>query len=295
MTLRIYAKRITPLSLFEIVVNRLDPAHRFVVMEYSMFYQWHIAELARLLPPTVGIILNVEAEHIGIDGIGSERDILLAKMRLLEAARYAFVEQEIARRHSDVLGTTPTFDWHDYIAFDGRELQPFIRSKLQYVQIGAALKAKAVLVGDVNEGDIAAIERFQPKEHRLSRLKGKDREVFFDGEVTAAVRLNALGESLYERRVLVLHDVEFYGDVEVQRQMLCRALARFDVVYISKRLSPKFQPFVESCVTSCKSAVFYDEAVPGIPAETAVFFHWGAYWRKQSDEVIAVETVSRDF
>jgi UDP-N-acetylmuramyl pentapeptide synthase len=37
-TLRIYAKRITPLSLFEMVINQLEVEHRYIVMEYAMFH-----------------------------------------------------------------------------------------------------------------------------------------------------------------------------------------------------------------------------------------------------------------
>jgi UDP-N-acetylmuramoyl-tripeptide--D-alanyl-D-alanine ligase len=63
-TLRIYAKRITPLSLFETVINQLEREHRYIVMEYAMFHKWHIAELARLLEPTVGVLLNINTEHL---------------------------------------------------------------------------------------------------------------------------------------------------------------------------------------------------------------------------------------
>ena len=45
------------------VINRIERDHRYIVMEYAMFHKWHIAELASLLEPTVGILLNVSTEH----------------------------------------------------------------------------------------------------------------------------------------------------------------------------------------------------------------------------------------
>lgn len=64
-TLRVYAKRITPLSLFEIVINQPERDHRYIVMEYAMFHKWHITELTALLEPTVGVMLNISTEHWG--------------------------------------------------------------------------------------------------------------------------------------------------------------------------------------------------------------------------------------
>ena len=291
-TLRIYAKRITPLSLFEIVINRLELEHAYVAMEYSMFYRWHIAELAKLLPPTVGILLNVESEHLGIDGIRDAHDILKAKLRLLDSARFKLVEKELTSKW-EALPPVFTFAWQDYITHAGRDLEPFIKSKLSYIQIGAALKAKELLIGDVTEADIRAVESFTPKEHRLQQLTCSGRTFFFDGEITSAARLRALGDSMYTPRALVLHEVQFYGNTEVQKESFRAALACFDVVYISKNLDSEQRGFVESCVDACRSAIFYDEHIPVDAGASTVIAHWGAYWRNESNEMVAVETFER--
>lgn len=145
-TLRVYAKRITPLSLFEIVINRLEREHRYIVMEYAMFHRWHIAELADLLEPTVGVLLNVSTEHVGVDGLQDTRDIFMSKKSLLDRSRHPFVEQEVAQRFKECLRGVSVFDWRDFVSPHGFDVEPFVKSRLQYIQIGAALSIKEFLM-----------------------------------------------------------------------------------------------------------------------------------------------------
>ena len=91
-TLRIYAKRITPLCLFETVINQLQPDHEYIVMEYSMYFKWHIAHLVQLLPPQIAFLINIETAHIGVDSIQSYQDIWESKKGIFLDAKYSFVE-----------------------------------------------------------------------------------------------------------------------------------------------------------------------------------------------------------
>jgi hypothetical protein len=286
-TLRLYAKRITPLSLFEMVINQLDVGYRYVAMEYAMFHQWHIAELARLLKPTVGVLLNISTEHFGVDGLQSRRDIFAAKKKLLEQAHYAFVEQGVADQFQEDLQGISVFDWRDFIRPHGFEVEPFVRSRLQYTQIGAALSAKDCLIGSVTAADIAVINAFAPKENRLKKIQCERHQIFFDGEVTAPVRLQALGDTMYSPRVLVVHavaDHEYYDlDMTLQSDCLRSALAQFDSIYVSRAVDERFRSFVERYVAGTTSVVFYEGQVPNLP-DVTLFVHWGAYWRTHSDE-----------
>jgi hypothetical protein len=268
-TLRVYAKRITPLSLFEIVINQLERDHRYVVMEYAMFHKWHIAELAGLLEPTVGVLLNVSTEHVGIDGLRNTRDILMSKKSLLERASYSFVEQEVAHRFREYLREVSVFDWQDFISPYGFHIDPFVKSRLQYVQIGAVLSAKESLIGGVTPADIAVINRFEPKENRLRKIRCRRHQVFFDGEVTAPARLKALGDTMYSPQVLAVHavadhDEYYYQDMTLQADFLRSALQQFDSVYVSRMVDERFRSFAEHCVSDATSVVLYDDQIPNL-------------------------------
>lgn len=293
-TLRIYAKRITPLSLFEMVINRLEVEHQYIVMEYAMFHTWHIAELARLLEPTVGVLLNISTEHLGVDGIRSSRDILISKKRLLERATYSFVEQEVAHQFDEDLKGIPVFDWRDFVQPYGFDVEPFVRSRLQYVQIGAVLSAKKSLIGPATSADIAVINEFEPKENRLRKIQCRRHRIFFDGEVTAPVRLKALGETMYSSQVLAVHAVsnhdEYFDlDMTLQKDCLRSALQQFNSIYVSRAVDERFCSFVERCSLDNAAMILYDGQIPSLPPDVTLFVHWGSYWRTHSDESAVFE------
>lgn len=293
-TLRIYAKRITPLSLFEIVINQLDADYRYIVMEYAMFHTWHVAELARLLTPTVGVLLNVDTEHLGIDGIRSSRDILIAKKKLLESATHAFVEHEVANQFSADVRGIQVFDWRDFVRPRDFDVKPFVRSRLQYVQIGAALSAKEALIGTVTPVDIAVINKFEPKENRLRKIQCKRHLIFFDGEVTVPARLKAMGDTMYLSQVLAVHAVsdedEYFDlDMSLQKDCLRSALRQFHVIYVSQAVDERFRSFVERCVSDSTSVMFYDGQIPNLPPNVTLFVHWGSYWRTHGDESAVID------
>jgi hypothetical protein len=279
-TLRIYAKRITPLSLFETVINQLEREHHYIVMEYAMFHKWHIAELTRLLEPTVGVLLNISTEHFGVDGLQSSRDTLRSKKRLLERARYAFVEKEVAHRFQEDMQGITVFDWQDFVRPHGFNIAPFIKSRLQYIQIGAVLSAKECLIGRVTAADIAVINSFEPKENRLRKIQCRRHRIFFDGDMTSPVRLAALGDTMYSPRILVVHavaaDEYYYQDMELQKDCLRSALQKFDKIYVSRSVDERFRTFTERQLRSDSrtSIVLYDDQIPNL-ADAILFVHWG--------------------
>jgi hypothetical protein len=231
-TLRIYAKRITPLSLFEMVINQLEVEHRYIVMEYAMFHTWHIAELTRLLKPTVGVLLNVSTEHLGIGGIRDSRDILIAKKMLLERAVHAFIEQEIACRFDE-----------DVQGIPGRlaRLRSAVRlSHRTIYQIAIAVCSdRSGTVGEesVDRPGDSSRRRRDKQVRAQGKSVTKDSvqtpSDFFDGEVTAPARLKAMGDTMYSAQALAVHAVSdrdeyFELDVTLQEDFLRSALRQFN-------------------------------------------------------------------
>lgn len=64
-------------------VLKADRSTRYLVAEMSARGRGHIARLARIAPPTVGVVLNVGTAHLG--EFGSREGIALAKGELVEA------------------------------------------------------------------------------------------------------------------------------------------------------------------------------------------------------------------
>ncbi|RBQ20343.1 UDP-N-acetylmuramoyl-tripeptide--D-alanyl-D-alanine ligase [Spongiactinospora rosea] len=66
-----------------LTVLRADAATRFMVLELSARNVGHIAALARIAPPQIGVVLNVGTAHLGV--FGSREAIAKAKGELVEA------------------------------------------------------------------------------------------------------------------------------------------------------------------------------------------------------------------
>src|SRR3989440_902631 len=66
-----------PVTIFE-----MDPPDRALVVEYAMSRAGEIRELARVAPPTIGVVLNVGLAHVGL--LGSIEAVAAAKRELVE-------------------------------------------------------------------------------------------------------------------------------------------------------------------------------------------------------------------
>ncbi|MFC4536477.1 UDP-N-acetylmuramoyl-tripeptide--D-alanyl-D-alanine ligase [Sphaerisporangium dianthi] len=66
-----------------LTVLRADEGTRFLVLELSAREEGHIAHLARIAPPQVGVVLNVGTAHLGV--FGGREQIAKAKGELVEA------------------------------------------------------------------------------------------------------------------------------------------------------------------------------------------------------------------
>jgi UDP-N-acetylmuramoyl-tripeptide--D-alanyl-D-alanine ligase len=66
-----------PMTIFQ-----MDPGDRALVVEYGMSRAGEIAELTRIAPPTIGVVLNVGLAHVGF--LGSIEAVAAAKRELIE-------------------------------------------------------------------------------------------------------------------------------------------------------------------------------------------------------------------
>ncbi|MEV8631428.1 UDP-N-acetylmuramoyl-tripeptide--D-alanyl-D-alanine ligase [Streptosporangium sp. NPDC051023] len=66
-----------------LTVMRADEDTRYLVLELSARHAGHIADLARIAPPRIGVVLNVGTAHLGV--FGGKEAIAQAKGELVEA------------------------------------------------------------------------------------------------------------------------------------------------------------------------------------------------------------------
>lgn len=285
--LRIYSKRITPLSLFDSVINHLDCYHSIIVMEYSMYQDWHIKTLVDLLPPTFSGLLNIMNSHIGIGSITGPEDIFKAKSQLLIASKKSFIPKSLDH-FLEREGLKAQIFNPDSLVCDTR-IKPFVATKLWYVQALLSMMIVREYVSGCDEVKlISLINSYSPKEHRLMKIKKGEKSFFFDGDATNASRLYQLAENFYTDTVLILCDVDFGDEPLVpQQQLLSETFSLFNCVYISEKLNSRYAAFVRE-ISRDKESVLYVEMENEIfnirkmiAQGKTVFIHHGSYWRNQ--------------
>jgi hypothetical protein len=296
---RAYSKRLTPLTLASCLINDLEPEHRFLALEYAMHRRHHVRELARLLPPDFGLLLNLRPDHKGMGGITSLEEIVRAKVPLLEAASTRFVNADEPRLSGHRGMGYHTFSLRDpgadaFVEAEAgsaerallhlRDLdrplsfRPYVRTRLFFYQAAAAALVARVLgvpPGAVVEG----LEGFVPAEERIRWVSMGGRPVLFDGEITSIDRLLELSRHHYATSLLLVHALEV-GDADLEGQTagMPDLLLGFDDVRVLD--TEQTRPVAERQGMRLTSGREWRE---GIEDYDFVVLHSGGYWRDHRD------------
>jgi hypothetical protein len=296
---RAYSKRLTPLTLASCLINGLDAGHRFLALEYAMHRSHHVRELARLLPPDCGLLLNLRSDHKGMGGITSLEEIVQAKVPLLEAAPTRLVNGDEPRL-SDHRGVgCRTFSLRDpgADAFVEAEagagdrallhlrgldrplsFRPYVRTQLFYYQAAAAALVAHVL-GVPPEAVVDALDSFVPAEERIRWVSMAGRPVLFDGEVTSSDRLLELSRHRYATSLLLVHALDVGdADLEDQTETMRELLRGFDDVRFLD--TEENRAVAERRGMRLSSRKEWSE---GIEKYAFVVLHSGGYWRDHQD------------
>lgn len=296
---RAYSKRLTPLTLASCLINDLEPEHRFLTLEYAMHRRHHVRMLTRLLPPDLGVLLNLRPDHKGMGGITSLDEIVRAKVPLLEAASMRFVNADEPRL-SRYRGTDHhTFSLRDrgadafveahpgaadrallHLRGVDRPLsfRPYVRTQLFFYQVAAASLVARVL-GAPAEALMEALEAFVPAEERIRWVTMAGRPVLFDGEVTSIDRLLELSRHHYATSVLLIHALDV-GDADLDGQTagMPNLLRGFDDVrFLDTDGNRRVAERRAMRLTSPR------EWREGIDDYEFVVLHSGGYWRDHQD------------
>jgi UDP-N-acetylmuramyl pentapeptide synthase len=296
---RAYSKRLTPLTLASCLINGLDPGHRFLALEYAMHRSHHVRELARLLPPDCGVLLNLRPDHKGMGGITSLEEIVQAKVPLLEAASTPVVNGDEPRLSEHRGPGNRTFSLRDpgadafveaeagvadrallHLAGLARPLsfRPYVRTQLFFYQAAAAALVAHIL-GVPPEAVVEALEGFVPAEERIRWVSMAGRPVLFDGEITSSDRLLELSRHHYATSLLLVHALDAGdADLEDQTARMRDLLHGFDEVrFLDTEGNRAVAERRGMRLTSRK------EWREGIEQYEYVVLHSGGYWRDHQD------------
>lgn len=294
--LRVYSKRITPLSLFTAIINNLEYEHSFVVMEYSLYRKWHVEYLAFLLRPSVAIVLNVTNMHVGNDGIEAEQDIFDAKVTLTKdvpikifSDDLCFFVQDISCIYfgfSQLSGVRFIFE-NGTISFEGEnfKISPYVLTELGLKHILMCVTVLHVLHIPFSSEHISRIQNFKPKEHRLLCFVKNGKTIIFDGEVTYSSRLLELSKNYYKEPVLVIMNLHFGIEKDiVQFENFTKVINAFVKVYINENITGVNSIF-EKVLNVSKNIIIIPNPVEYcIAVYQTIFIHDGGYWRFRSGQ-----------
>lgn len=296
---RAYSKRLTPLTLASSLINGLEPEHHFLALEYAMHRRHHVRELARILPPDCGLLLNLRPDHKGMGGITSLDEIVRAKVPLLEAASIRFVNADEPRLSERRGAGYHTFSLRDpgadafvdveagsadraILHLRGLDrpfsFRPYVRTRLFFYQAaGAALVAH--VLGVPSEAVVESLEEFVPAEERIRWVSMAGRQVLFDGEITSIDRLLELSRHHYATSLMLIHALDV-GDADVEEQtagMPDLLLGFDDVRFLDTERNRSVAERREMRLTPLS------EWLEGIEEYDFVVLHSGGYWRGHKD------------
>jgi hypothetical protein len=296
---RAYSKRLTPLTLASCVINGLDREHRYLALEYALQRCHHVRELAQLLAPDCGLLLNLRPDHKGMGGITSLDEIVQGKVPLLEAASIRFVNADEPRLSGHRGAGYHTFSLRDrradaFVEADSRvagrallhlrglerplSFRPYVRTNLFFYQAAAAALVARVL-GVPPDAVVEALEGFVPAEERIPWVSMAGRPVLFDGEITSSDRLLELSRHRYTTALLLVHALDVGdADLEDQTARMRELLYGFDDVrFLDTNGNRAVAERRGMRLTS------REEWSEGIEEYEYVVLHSGGYWREHQD------------
>ncbi|MDB5086414.1 MAG: UDP-N-acetylmuramoyl-tripeptide--D-alanyl-D-alanine ligase [Mucilaginibacter sp.] len=310
---RIFAKRISPPILCTAIINKIDLDTQFIVLEMALWRKDHIQVLARLLPPTIGVILNIKDVHIGVEGINNKEDILESKSQIaIGAIPIINIDDPLllGKFKDDKNAVTFAMEntsadvFIDQIDVITNEVQinikgfkikfrPFLLTKLTLYQVLAACCVS--ITANVSLSDIAShISNLKPKENRLVKLKFNNYRILFDGERTLDARIDELAENLYHDATLIIY--RFEENYPLDLNNFLSIFSKFTRVYILEDFTNREQlSFLE--LPSNTKFVKHSDLLVGIPEDSVIFFHYSVYYRtpelKDKNPLFLLEHLNR--
>lgn len=283
--LRIYSKRLSPLSIITCVINNLEQDTDFIVMEYSLYRSNHVFELARLLTPNIAILLNIQDSHIGIDSnLKNQKDLFKAKVVLLESAEKSIISQELIEFYYE-----SNLRLKKLFIFDNtpiKDIFPFVDTNLMWLQINSSLLAYQLITN--KEPDTLVYEKinnFSPKENRLLKFTYMQNNIIFCGESTYASRLFELINGNHENCKLILLNLDTGNEPIVPQLTLFKKIRdSISEIYICENIEPKYNDLVANILKP--ELIFKINQLEKILNKPGTYIvHYGGFFKRNTEKL----------
>lgn len=303
--LRIYSKRITPLILKSFIINHLSPKIDYCLLEAGMFHKHHVQYFGKILNPEIGIFLNVELEHIGIDNIKNYDDIIKSKAQLLAYSKIAILNnndrhiRELTFENNEIKYKNKFIAKHHLSKIirlniekkNGHFLsyKPYILTKLSLLQDEIALKIGMNILKIKEEQITKIINNFVPSENRIGKHKLLNKEIVFDGEVSGVIRFKYFTNHLYKKAILIIQALTEDGEEQEDYTKIVKYFKRFDKVYIFENCVKLLGDMEDETNVQVVTDFSFLEAIQ----TNTIFYHYGSYYRKYNeyDENVLLEEI----
>lgn len=287
--LRIYSKRITPLVLKQYIINFSNKDIDYIVMEAGLYKKFQVEYYARLLKPKIGILINIEKEHFGIDGISSLDDIIISKAKLLLYCDYAIINnmdetiKQLDFNNNEIRYKNILIGKHHLKKiirinnYDNR-LKPYINTNLSRLQSQIA-KETGLLLGMDEKKLIKKINKAIPKENRIQKIKYKLHTIIFDGEVSGVARFKVFSNHNYKKAILIIEHLTNDGEENEDYIQIIDTFKKYNKVYVNKNIKEA------NLFINCSNVVFYEnfDFIKKISKNVQIFYHYGSYYRKYNE------------
>ena len=293
--MRIYSKRITPLILKAYIINFIKDDIDYIVLENSIFFHDHVEILTDIMKPEIGVILNIESSHLGIEKLKTIDDICKYKSKIMKYAKYGYIfsedpyldklylENNDLKYDDEIIVTNPKLQLEridinrisvENLMFniDSKfTINPFILTPLAQKQCLVSYLIGKQL-GLTDNQIKQSMENYEVVENRIKIEKAFGKKIIFDGDITTFERFKELSDNMYKNSVLVLRKV---GSAEntLRIAKIKELFHKYKKVYIFDDVE-----YLEKLKNKPNVEIVHDHSFMK-DIENTIIYHYSGYYR----------------
>ena len=289
----IRARRVTPLIVFDHLLNGLGPKSRNLVVETGLYERDHVRELVAILNPTHGVLLNAYEMHTGRPGLANIADVVAAKSYVISGSQRS-IANRVLEGTLGALGR-PATKWFEVIdtGSGAATIEDLSINTLRvrsgngqhyridrYLRTGVFLEQVLALICCIEERQIEGrvAEKLindviqDPSVYSFRKLMRGSQTLLVDTHASYRGYFQAMSATSYSKAALIIASLNFVEEDPAQNiSAIVRCFSRFDAVVIANDLRKYFKHSPSSArmsqrrgildsVESCDTVIVHDPA-----------------------------------
>ena len=258
--------------------------------------------MAELLKPEIGVILNIESSHLGIDNLKTLDDICKYKSFIMNYAKKGYIikddiyldklyidngtlkyDDESILINKDLKlvyeDSNSDFENMSKIKIENQKfnindeiiVNPFILSNLskrQYIISYMIGKELGLTAEEIKKG----METYKPVENRLHIESAFGKKIILDGDITTYERMKELSDNMYKDKYLVLRKV---GSAENTFRIsdIKRHFSKYKKVFIFNDID-----YFDELKDGENVQIVYDHSFM-VDLDGTIIYHYSGYYR----------------